>query len=68
MIKKSAKKKAEKKEKLELHQHKSLKGSVIHTHGFIHDLSLKHDKVDTQKAHDLTIRLDSQLKGASSNG
>ena len=68
MIKKSEKKKLEKEQKLELHQHKTLKGAVIHTHGFVHDISLKHDKVSTQKAHDETIRLDIQLKGATSNG
>ena len=58
-MKKSQKKKLEKK-KIEavLHQHKKVASGYIVTFGFSHPLHLNHKNEDTQKAHDMTIRID----------
>jgi len=69
MVRKAEKKRNEKnKTDLVCHQHKSINGNIIRTHGFDHNIALKHKKKTTQLAHDTTIRLDNQLKGATSNG
>ena len=58
-MKKSEKKKLEKSnEPLHMHQHKTVAGGEIHTHGFSHPVSYKHANKKTQMVHDITVKID----------